>query len=290
MAEKSFDRIDVRLDEVNLSLLGYDIVDAQARLVYEYDKWGKEYEYEIHWSIRGRYDPEEWRDRFSRDWAPRLAPILRVPELGSADVVYYIGKLNRSDKVVKISDRHRLCVRKKWIDPGGVTATLTAYDVANVDYDLVPLVLGSRAVSIETVVEPSSCGCQPRVNQAHASIGNEPDRKDPFLQLFLSGSMELCEMRKARQEYQDGLRYQRDRSYRYYEEHRLPRLGIEVLDETGFLLEEDDDVIDLEAQIDRADGPPMRQPRWISTERWDLDRFSAPPARVIVRFRGGDHD
>jgi hypothetical protein len=59
---KPFVQIDVRLDEVQLSLAGYEITDAQARLVREYDRWEKCHQHEIHLSVRGRYSPDDWTD------------------------------------------------------------------------------------------------------------------------------------------------------------------------------------------------------------------------------------
>lgn len=285
MGKKSFDPIDVHVDELQLSLRGYDIADAQARLVYEYDTYDKEYEYEIHWSVRGRFNPDEWTDRFSGDWAPQLVPILRVPEMGPTGFVSWWGDLDRSKRAVKISERRDLWKSRKKIDPAGVSATVTAYDSVDVDYDPVPLEKGARTLPIEVVAEPADCGCVPLVQQVHASTACEPGDDDRFLQLLLSGGVQLCGLDEEREEYRSGLEYRRDRSYRYTEDHELPTLGIEILDESGFLLEEKDEAVRLQAEVDRLDGPPMRQPRWIYAERFPFDRYSDVPARVIARFR-----
>ena len=153
MSQKSFVPVDVRLDEVNLSLLGYDIFNAQARLVAEYDEWEKEYQYEIYWSIRGSFQPDEWKDRYDDHRPPRIVPFVSVPELSPNRMTHYLDRLDHDEKVVKISHQHALGVTKKPIDTNGVRVELSAFDVGNVAYEVTPI--GRRTRKFHSIYSSS---------------------------------------------------------------------------------------------------------------------------------------
>jgi hypothetical protein len=282
---KPFEPIDVRLDEVLLSLAGYEITDARARLVREYDEWEKIHKHELHLSIRGRFTPDEWTDRFTTDWAPELVPLVRASSVAPDDVTYYLPRLDHDERAVRISDRHELWVLKKPLPEGSVSVQLTTRDAANVDYDPVPLGKISREIPVQLLAEPASCGCRPLVDEYRAFLDKKPDKsEEPELQVHASGSFELCGMDESLAEYRERSTDRHDRDYRYYEEHPLPTMALEVTDDSGFILDEDDSVIALAAQVDRIDGPPMRAPRWTFTRRLRAEDYTTPPAQVVLRF------
>jgi hypothetical protein len=73
---KQFSPIAASLDGSSLSLLGFDITDARARLGHEYDEWDGVHSYDLHWSIRGRFDQAAWKagsGRTPQCWSPCCA-------------------------------------------------------------------------------------------------------------------------------------------------------------------------------------------------------------------------
>jgi hypothetical protein len=105
---------------------------------------------------------------------------------------------------------------------------------------------------------------------------------------MLTGTVQPCPMDEARAAFIEGRQYA-DGTYRYCETHELPRMSIEISDSTGFLLEENNSVLDLVAEVDRIDDRPLRQPLWLYTQRIPLDSLSGNPARIDVVFgTGGD--
>ena len=174
MPEKTVTSTNVRLDEVNLSLLGYDISDAQARLVAEYDGWEKEYQYEIHWSIRGSFQAGEWRDRYDRH-PPRIVPFVSVPELGPSRMTHYLERHDLGEKVVKISHRHTLGVTKKPIETSGVGVELSAFDVGVVAYEVTPIGKRTRKIPLDLLVDHGAGSAA--VRRCRSRSGAPPRRR-----------------------------------------------------------------------------------------------------------------
>lgn len=148
-------------------------------------------------------------------------------------MTYYAGSVDTGGTVVKVSDRHDLGVTKKRIEASGVVAELTAFDVANVAYDVTPIGKSAKSsgrADFRTCRLRLCTSCR----EVHSFDWGAAASSAPFLQVVLSGGVELCFMDKSREKYR---RYRRSDSGGYrHEPHGLPRLGIELLDETGFLL------------------------------------------------------
>jgi hypothetical protein len=79
----------------------------------------------------------------------------------------------------------------------------------------------------------------------------------------------------------------RDRD-KYPLEIELPKLEIEVLDETGFLLGKKEINFLGRARIADPDTPPGRHPRWHAYVGELLEDYPGEPSRVLVRFVDGD--
>ena len=64
---------------------------------------------------------------------------------------------------------------------------------------------------------------------------------------------------------------------------RTPNLMFDILDDTGFMLEQVRGDIDITIHVDQRGQAPSRAPRWLLDLRFDPDDCSAPPSRIIAR-------
>jgi hypothetical protein len=63
-----------------------------------------------------------------------------------------------------------------------------------------------------------------------------------------------------------------------------PNLVFDILDDTGFLLEQIRGDISIEVPVDASGRAPSRSPRWLVDLEFKPDDYSAPPNRVIARI------
>jgi hypothetical protein len=71
-------------------------------------------------------------------------------------------------------------------------------------------------------------------------------------------------------------------------EIHLPKLEVEILDETGFILRKEEADFYGRARIPEPGMSPGRPARWHAYVGDDLDGYAGRPARVVVRFVDGD--
>lgn len=179
-----------------------------------------------------------------------------------------MDQLDKPETKLRLRDSTRLFRRRQEFDVSGIEATLTTFDVTDLDHDPVPLLSLSEPVNLDLEIDPPHCGCDFEVRESHASI--RPDRRDDErnLQVLLTGSLTPC----ARAKDSDSF-------------HQLPQLVVEILDDTGFPLEENDYSVNIDPQHDRGTGIRGETATWAFTNSRPIRRFYSSPSQVVVRIK-----
>ncbi|MEU5400271.1 hypothetical protein ABZ348_13380 [Streptomyces sp. NPDC005963] len=289
MSDKTVQTLGIEIDDLSLSLVGWQIDEVEARLVTK--SYGKKDHYqEIAVSGTVRFLPEDWTDRFSgSDYAPPLLMALSRREDSPAAPRYERVVLESVKKVSKRPQRISLkstsweC--KKPLAPEDIALRLTAFDLEEIDSGLNLPPTNVTALPIDVLDETTHESVRLRLNTSSAHILR--DAYDKVLRVHLEGSAEFG---TARELLADHLAAEdwRDEDATLEDECpfevALPGLVVEVLDEAGFLLQKSE--VSFYGHIAVTDGAklPGRQPRWIADVGDDLDEYAGQPARVVVRL------
>ncbi|MEU0988398.1 hypothetical protein [Streptomyces sp. NPDC005953] len=289
MSDKSVQALSIEVDDLSLSLVGWQIDEVEARLVTKsYGK--KDHFQEIAVSGTVRFLPEDWTDRFGGgDYAPPLLIALSRREDSSAAPRYERVVLETVKKVSKRPQRISLTSQswecKKPLEADDIVLRLTAFDVEEIDSGLSLPPTNITALPIEVLDETTYESVRLRLNTSSAHILR--DSYDKVLRVHLEGSAEFGTAQQLLADYLTAEDW-RDQDATLDDECpfevALPGLVVEVLDEAGFLLQKRE--VSLYGHIAVQDGGklPGRQPRWIADVGDDLDEYAGQPVRVVVRL------
>lgn len=291
--DKTVQRLDLDVDELSLSPLGWQIEEIQAHLVTTtYSEW--EHHQEIELSGTARFHGEEWSDRFGGgDYAPAL--LLAVGRTGSPVPPQY--KRLVMETVTKLSERPRHLSEKSssWecespLSPEEITLRITAMDAEEIESDF-GLAPGKHSVLPVEVIDESTQTAAVQLTVTTSSAHVLHDLYDSRLRVHLAGGAvfgapeQLLAAHLAVHDW-------RDQDSTLEDECpfgvSLPGLVVETLGEGGALIRETE--IDLSGSIPvgEAGELPARSPRWIADAEHDLDHSARLPTRVIVRIVDAD--
>ncbi|WP_406387262.1 hypothetical protein [Streptomyces sp. NBC_00887] len=276
------------VDELSLSLLGWQIDGIEARLVTT--TFGKkEHFQEIAVSGTARFLGEDWSDRFGAgDYAPTL--LLALSRTGSPAAPSYQRVVVETVKKVskrpqRFSEKSDSWECKKPLLPNEITLRVTALDVEEIDSGFVLPPKKSSALPVEVIDETTHKSVRLRVASSDAHILRT--EYDSGLRVHMAGSAEFS---TANALLADHLTsddwYDQDATLEDTcpFEVALPGLVVEVLDEGGFLLQKKEINLFGHVPVGESGKLPGRQPRWIADAGDDLDEYAGQPARVIVRI------
>lgn len=294
MADKIVENLEVVVDDLALSILGWELVDVRARLVTKAN-WNV-YEQEIALSAVGLFHPDDRVGAYG-DNAPALVLTVQGPDdpvPSVTDVIYQESPKKAAKK------RQRLtCSGIRWevskpFRADELRVEIRGYDLVNYfDMHLPPA--GNTTVPIEIVDETGSAAMRmkPDVAVCLAHPGEFSfgifHESEGFMRVHLEGICEFGSMEELRKAYLDG-----DGSWLadLYDdpdldgepiELRLPGFSIEILDEEGFVLEQD--TLDLNGELTVAEaGEPLRPARWLAVAECSYGSLAGTPSRVIARI------
>ncbi|WP_157116992.1 hypothetical protein [Nocardia vaccinii] len=288
MTDKIVANVGVEVDELGLSLLGWDI-ECRARLVTkESDRNGHAHQVAV--SVTARFLPEDWNDRFTRfgregDDAevPQLFVTLnqRASELvpGCLELVNSFTTVeNVGEFALRLSEVSKEWIAEKPLHADEISVTISAADLTNIRnvYSNSPLEFPPtkpRKISVEIIDETRVRSVTAHVTAANADIGSRP-YSNPVIRVHLEGLFEIVP------EQLSGFPSTRSGGI------AVPRLELEVLDEEGFLLDTDSMDFHCIVPVDAAKVSPRRQPRWVVHWEHQTDDYAGEPSRVIIRLRG----
>lgn len=288
MSEKSVEDVVVEVDEVSLSLLGWEMDRIAARLVTKPD-YGGGYTQELVVSGMARFTPEDWSDRFNDgDYAPTL--MLCLSRTGAAFPVNYEELV--MDTVKKVSKRPQRFSAEShsWetdepVGAGDITLSVTAFDLEEVQPEFTIPPDKVLPVSLDVVDESSTGPMELKVATAGAYFYK--GSFDIEFRLHLSGFLEFSSAEELLAHYLESEEWL-DQNSRLDEvspfEVRTPGLVVEIMDDTGFLLEQREIDFWSHVPVDDLGRVPRRQPRWLLDIQGTLDDFSGRPEQVVVRI------
>lgn len=301
MSSKKTDVVDIRVDELALSLVGWQVEDAQARLITEsHDR--TDHEQQLAVSATFRFLSEDWTDRFKSsdgdDYASSAFLTLNRRDAPAPTSNYdwiILGKIRKAKKgLIRVSAKTDTWTCRVPLAPKDLDLRLTAYDFDHVSdlYINSKLSLPSpTTIPLEIIVvdETSVQGPRAKITAAHAYVSKGHGRTT--LTVHTEGAFEFGTAEDLLKAYLD----RRDRGdprstvedYAPFEVD-VPEIRFEILDDTGFLLENRICKLYGHIPVDDQGSVPRRQPRWVGRSVINMDNLPGYPQRVVVRVTDGD--
>lgn len=296
MADASFEELEVVVDDLGLSLLGWQIQDARARLTTRPDYKG--FRQELTVSGTAYFIPEDWSDRFVRSDDDRYPPALLLkvtrpkfeasPIYVRIDPLRYIGQVRK--RAIRFSETMRKWQVKQPLTAHDITVGVTAFDLDEGTIRRVELPLGKTStLPVDFVDETTRKAFQMKVNVMSARVYRRKGESSVHLhtegscgfgsvdELFVTHLADTPNrLRRSGHGFSDEAPF----------EVELPEVEFELLDETGFILERQSVDFDTTAfiSVDANGGLPRREPRWILQRFLDVEDLPGMPARACIRF------
>lgn len=301
MSSKRTEIIDISVDELALSLVGWQVEEAQARLVTKSRDWGDP-EQQLAVSAAFRFLSEDWTDRFMRSGKGSYAPTVYIalnrhdaPAPSSDFNRVFFETIQKAKKgLIRVSAKSEAWICQAPLAAKDLDLRLTAYDLHDVSgrYVNSEATLPSPTTTpLEIiVVDETSVGApRPNVTIAHAFVSKRDDESTLTVHTegtFHFGSAEdLLKVYRDRQDWVDRVATVKD-SVPF--EVAVPEIRFEILDGTGFLLNDRTCNFDGHIPVDDQGNVPGRQPRWIGRKVFAISDLPGDPHRVVVRVTDGD--
>jgi hypothetical protein len=300
MGSKKAEVIDIVVDELALSLVGWQVEDAQARLVTEsHDR--TDHEQQVAFSATFRFLSEDWTDRFKDsdgdDYAAEVFLTLNRRDAPAPSSNYgwvVLETIKKAKKgLIRVSAKSDTWTCRAPLTATDIDLRLTAYDLAEVSdvYINSKLSLPSPTTPLEIIVvdEASIAGPRAKVAVAHAYVSKGEYRAT--LTVHTEGTFEFGSAEDLLKAYVDqrdwgdhGSTVQDSAPF----EVTVPEIRFEIVDETGFLLDDRTCKFYGHIPVDDQGSVPRRQPRWVGRDVIDISDLPGDPHRVVVRVTDGD--
>lgn len=301
MGSKKTEVIDISIDELALSSVGWQVVDAQARLVTEsHDRTHHEQRLAV--SATFRFLPEDWTDRFKEsdddDFAPEVLLALNRHDVPAPTSNYrwiVLEKIKKASKgLLRVSPQSDTWTCLTPLAAKALDLRLTAYDLD----DVADLYINSKLslpsptttpLEITVVDEASAAAPCANVAVAQAFVSTSDYRATLTMHAegtFAFGSAEdLLKTYVDRHDWADDESTVKDSAPFKVD---VPEVRFEILDDTGFLLHARTCRFYGHIPADDEGNVPRRQPRWIGRDVIDVGKLPGDPHRVVVRVIDGD--
>jgi hypothetical protein len=301
MGSKMVELIDISVDELALSLVGWQVEDAQARLVSE-PHYRTDHEQQVAFSATFRFLSEDWTDRFKDsdgdDYASEVFLTLNRRDAPAPSSNYrwvVLEKIKRAKKgLIRVSAKSDTWTCHAPLAAKDIDLRLTAYDL----YDVSDVYINSKlsipsptTIPLEIIVVDESSVEAPRakVTVAHAYVSKGDYRST--LAVHTEGTFEfgcaedLLKAYLGQHDWEDhGSTVKGSAPF----EVDVPKIRFEILDDTGFLLEDRTCKFYGHIPVDGQGNVPRRQPRWIGRDVVDIGDLPGDPHRVVVRVTDAD--
>ncbi|GAA4824247.1 hypothetical protein [Tomitella cavernea] len=300
MGNKTSEAINICVDELALSLVGWQVEDAQARLVTK-PGYANDYEQQVAFSGSFRFLPEDWTDRFKdsdgSDYASEVFLTLnrRDTPAPSSDYKWIVlEKIRKAKKgLIRVSAKSDTWSCRVPLTTKEIDLRLTAHDLDDVRNLFInsDLMLPSPTTPLEiTVVDETSVDApHPKVAVANAFLSKGDYRTT--LTVHTEGSFEFGSAEDLLKTYLGRLDWENDGStvkdFAPFEVD-VPEITFEILDDSGFLLDDRPCTFYGHIPVDAQGATPRRQPRWIGRSVIDIADLPGDPHRVVVRVIDGE--
>lgn len=285
MHKKQVDSIEVELDEIGLSVLGWEVSKFEARLVTDiYDSFA---EHRVATSKELRFHPDDWQVRHTRDseYLPHIIWQIRSRRLGAlspyswASTTYESKELRRP---VLASETSAEWWESYPHDPNDLYVWVGAYDWTECLAGAAPS--GEwQPCKHEFIDQRTLRGVGSQVTE----IGAQAD--DNLLVVTLRMIHPLGSIEDLLASGYDRNRWAVRPSKRFYEEDEFevpgPRVIFQLFDKSGFLLDNVDHRSIGVVKIGIGLARPTRPPTSVTVSKFYLDELAGEVSRVVIRLQ-----
>lgn len=290
---KKFTEVQVQVDELALSILGWEVQDFRARATSTpgYDRG----EWDHNLAISGvfRFNDYDWTDRFGRR-PPSPVMTLRSPVLSDWPGILSLDvKTPKSGGSARVSANCQFLESDRAIDHSDLRIELTGYDSIDIsDFPDALIPLDVKAIASDVVDESTTQGARIEIDQLDAFTHHRycRDQSERYGEVRMSGRVVFGSREELLADYTSGWPPESGGRIKVKDrapfETGVPNVVFEILDDTGFLLEQINGRISIYVPVDENGRTPARTPRWLIDSFFWPDSYSATPTRVIARIGG----
>lgn len=244
---------------------------------------------------------EDWTDRFKHsdgdDYAPEVFLTINRRDTPAPSSNYrwvILEQIRKAKKgPIRVSAKSDTWTCRAPLAAKDIDLRLTAYDLAEVSDVYINSKLSlpgaTTPLEISVVDEASIDGPRAKVGVSHAYVSNEEYRST--LTVHTEGTVEFGSAEDLLKSYM-GQHDWMDQGSTVKDsapfEVPVPEIRFEILDETGFLLDDRTCKFYGHIPVDDQGAIPCRQPRWIGRDVIDISDLPGDPHRVVVRLTDGD--
>lgn len=291
--DKKVTEVPVEINELALSLLGWEVQDFRARVTTEqYESDGKCF-HKLAVSGVFRFNDADWGDCFSysRDYPTHPIMLLSSPSISNRPAVcrLYAGGIKKG-RPVRVADDDWFINTYSPIDHGDLQIELTAYDSVHSDNGISDIPLQMTQIPIELVDESDPSSVRLAFDQieafTHRKFGDQDDTRLGLIRAV--GRVTFGTPEELLADWVSTWRQPPRTTPTVADKapfsRGTPTVTFDILDDTGFLLEQIRGDIDITVHVDERGHGPSRAPRWLLDLKFDPDDYSAPPSRIIGRL------
>ncbi len=292
MAEK-FSEVEVEINELALSLLGWEVQDFRARVTTEQFMSGGSFSHKLAISGVFRFNGDDWTDCFSysREYPVRPAMLLSSPKLSAWPAITELSLGQpKEGRPARLSRNEYFVHTYGAIDHSDLRIEITGYDsiVAGSQIGYIPL--GVKELPLEVEDETTLSSIKLTFDQLAAFTHRDDDNSggdERYGQVRASGRVTFGSAEEILADWVSTRRGENRTAPTVLSEapftRPAPNLVFDILDDTGFLLEEISGRIYIRIPVDANGHTPSRAPRWLVDCSFYPGNYSAPPSRVIAR-------
>lgn len=176
------------------------------------------------------------------------------------------------------------------IDHSDLRIELTAYDSIEANSRMSYIPIDVKPVPIELVDEstPSSVRLTFDHTEAFTHRADGEDASKRYGQIRVSGRATFGSPDQLLEDWVATWRYPITKTPSVLDKapfvRPTPNLTFDILDDTGFLLEQIRGDVSIAITVGADGRAPSRSPRWLVDLQFDPDDYSAPPSRIIARI------
>jgi hypothetical protein len=290
VAEKVSD-VQVQVNELALSILGWEVQDFRARATSTCYDDGECF-HKLAISGVFRFNDDDWTDCFGyREYPPSPVMVLRSPALSDWPAITELHvEKPKQGRSARVSTNERFLNSYQAIDHSDLRIELTGYDAIEASSYGSEIPLDVKAVPIEIVDESTASSVRLELDQIDAFThqAESRDRTKRLGQIQLSGRVAFGSPEELLADWVSTWRGEIRKTPTVVNKapfgRPAPNIIFDILDDTGFLLEQIRGDISIDVPVDKNGRTPSRTPRWLIDRSFDPDDYSATLSRVIARI------
>lgn len=289
---KKVSEVPVEINELALSLLGWEVQDFRARVTTEQYSSGGSCFHKLAVSGVFRFNDADWVDCFSHSREYPMRPIMMVssPALSNRPAFCRLWVRDiKQGRPLRVAEDDWFINTNRPIDHGDLRIEVTAVDSIESYNGISRIPLQPTEIPIELVDESTPSNVCLTFDQLEAFAHRKEDEDDAQRGLIrAAGRVTFGTPDKLLADWVSTWRnpphttptvaakapFSRD----------APNLMFDVLDDTGFILEQLRGDIDITVHVDKHGDTPSRAPRWLVNLDFKPDDYSAPVGRIMARI------